>query len=123
MEQQLEIQVALCPGGKKCDVLACWGCLYLPKAKKCLQSQPSALGTFPARQSHGERETGPLVASLGQGLVAPRDLLLPSVWMRLAQTKGNIHCWPWRYLNHSPLDFKFSVVRLSKYYKTRMVFL
>lgn len=62
----------------------CWGCLYLPKAEKYLQSQPRE----PPRR---ELETGPTAASLGQGLVVPGDLLLPPVWTCLAQTEHNVH--------------------------------
>lgn len=51
VEQQLKIQVALCSGGKKKgNLLACWGSLYLPKAKRCLQSQLCALGRAMGRQ-------------------------------------------------------------------------
>lgn len=83
----------------------------------------SAVPAVCTGQSHGEAETGPMVASLGQRLVAPRDLLLLSAWMCLAQAKGKVQCWPGLYHKHSPLDFKFSVGRLKKYYKTGMVFL
>lgn len=46
---------------KKCVGAAC---IFLKPANKCLQSQPCALGTSPAGQSHGQVETGPMVASL-----------------------------------------------------------
>ena len=90
MQQQLKIQVALWPGGERWDALGFWGCLRLPKAEKCLQPQPRAPGTSQAGQGRGELESGPTVASLGQGLVAPQDLVLPPVWMCLTQTKHNI---------------------------------
>lgn len=99
----------------------CWhvraACIFLKPANVW---SPSHVHWGPPQQgSHGEMETGPMVASLEQRLVAPRRLLLPSVWMCLTLTKG----WPWWYHNHSPLDFNFFVVRLNKYYKARMVFL
>lgn len=79
-------------------------------------SAAPALGTSQAGQGREELETSPAVASLGQGLAAARDLLLPPVWMCLTQTKHNIHYWPWQHYDHGPLDFEASVVRLNKYY-------
>lgn len=102
------------------SVLACCNCLYLPKACKCLQSQPWAGAPPQQGRAMGRWRLAPWWP-LEQRLVAPRHLLLLSVCMCLAQTKGNIHCWPWWY--HRPLDFKFSVVRLNKYYKNRTGFL